>query len=265
MQDKTVVITGSAGGIGSALARRFARGGARLGLLDRDEAGIEKLAEELQKLGISALPVRCDVTSLPDCHAAMDSVARAHGGIDVLVNNAGITHLGSFRETEVSVIRKVMEVNFFGSVHCTKAALPWLLERRGQIIVISSVAGFAPLATRTGYSASKHALHGFFESLRGEHGRDGLRVMMVCPSFVDTKIGDHALGPDGRAAPPEARTGVRGAVRPDDVADAIFRAARKGRRLLIVPAQARLYYLISKLAPSLYDRLMVRRTLAQET
>ena len=127
-------------------------------------------------------------------------------------------------------------------------------------MVLSSVAGIAPLATRTGYSASKHALHGFFESLRAEHAAEGLRVLMVCPSFVDTPIGDHALGPDGRAAPPEARTGAGHPAAPDDVADAIVRAANRNRRLLLVPAEAALSYWLARLLPRLYQRLMIRRT-----
>jgi len=261
-RDRSVVITGAAGGIGSALARRFAREGARLALLDRDGADTQALAKEVEALGASALPVTCDVTSLPDCEAAVDSVIGAFGGIDVLVNNAGITHLGLFRDTDVEVVRRVMEVNFFGAVHCTKAALTSLLERRGRIVVISSVAGVAPLATRTGYAASKHALNGFFESLRAEHCRDGLRVMLVCPSFVDTAIGDHALGADGGPAPRTARTGVRSPVPPSDVADAIVRAAARNRRLLLVGRQATLSWWIATLAPALYERLMIRRTLA---
>jgi NAD(P)-dependent dehydrogenase (short-subunit alcohol dehydrogenase family) len=261
MDGKSVVITGAARGIGAALARRFAREGARVALLDRDAEGAAALARELDPSGASVLDRGCDVTSLADCQAAIDSVASAWGGVDVLVNNAGITHLGLFRDTEVDVIRRVVEVNLFGALHCTKAALPSLLERRGQIIVMSSVAGIAPLAKRTGYSASKHALHGFFDTLRAEHGSAGLRVLIVCPSFVDTAIEDRALGPDGGSAPPGARTGVRSLAPPADVADAIVRAALRNRRLLLVPREARLAYWVSRFAPAFYDRLMIRRTL----
>jgi NAD(P)-dependent dehydrogenase (short-subunit alcohol dehydrogenase family) len=261
VSDKSVAITGAASGIGAALARRFARAGCRLGLLDRDDGLVHKLAADLRAGGASVVAEHCDVTRFEECMAALDAVRRAHGGIDVLVNNAGITHVGLFRETDVDVIRRVMEVNFFGAVNCTKAALPSLLERRGQIIVLSSVAGLAPLATRTGYSASKHALHGFFESLRVEHANDGLAVTIVCPSFVRTRIGEHALAADGGPAARDARTGVRGAVEPDVVAEAIFDAASKRRRSLLIPRRARFFLWIWQLAPSLYERLMARRTM----
>ena len=194
-----VVITGAAGGIGAALARRFAREGARLALLDRERAPLESLAAALAEQGTTARALPCDITDADQCEAAMREVESIFGGIDVLVNNAGITHVGRVDETRTEVLRRVMEVNFFGAVHCTKAALPSLVERRGRIVVLSSVAGFAPLATRAGYAASKHALHGFFDSLRSEYRDEGLEVMLVCPSFVDTAIGDRALAPDGGA------------------------------------------------------------------
>ncbi len=256
-----VLITGAAGGLGTALARRYAATGARLALLDREGAGADALAQELEGLGCEAIARTCDLTSASQTDSAIDHVLAQWGGIDVLVNNAGITHLGRFRDTDVDTIRRVMEVNFFGAVHCTKAALPSLLERRGQIVVLSSVAGIAPLATRTGYAASKHALHGFFESLRAEHAADGLRVTMVCPSFIDTPIGDHALGPHGEPAASSERSGVRNAARPEDVADAIVRAAAGDRRLLLTPREARLSYWVARLAPPLFERLMIRRTM----
>jgi short-subunit dehydrogenase len=153
-----------------------------------------------------------------------------------------------------------MDVNFFGALHCTKAALPALLERRGQVVVLGSVAGLAPLATRTGYAASKHAVHGFFESLRAEYPDGRLGVLLVDPSFVDTPIGEHALGPDGRAPGSEARTGVRGAIAPEAVADAILRALLARRRHLFVPWQAGAFVWLSRLAPRLFERGMARRT-----
>jgi NAD(P)-dependent dehydrogenase (short-subunit alcohol dehydrogenase family) len=256
--DKTVVITGAAGGIGAALAHRFAEAGARVALLDRDVDGATAVAAEL---GDAEVLVRqCDVTSLSDCLAAIAAVTSAWGGVDVLVNNAGVTQLGSFIDTNVDVIRRVVDVNLFGAVNCTKAALPSLCERRGRIIVTSSVAGVAPLVGRTGYAASKHALHGFFDSLRAEHRDDGLRVLLVCPSFVDTAIGDHAIGPDGGAAPSESRTGVKAPMAPAHVAAEIVRAAARDRRLLLVGREARLSYWIGRITPRLYERLMVRRT-----
>lgn len=261
LQGKSVVITGAAGGIGTALARSFARRGARLALLDVDRNGVEALVGALRDEGTAAIPVGCDVTSLESCRQAIAATCRAHGGVDVLVANAGITHLSHFRETEIDVIRRVMEVNFFGAVHCTKAALESLLARQGQIIVLSSVAGFAPLAKRTGYSASKFALHGFFETLRSEHRDDGLRVMMVCPWFVATGIQSRAVATGGTDFP---RAALPRGADAQEVAEAIVEAALRDRRFLLVPRQARLAYVVSRLAPRLYERLMLRRVRSED-
>ncbi len=254
MSGARVVVTGAAGGIGAAVAERYAREGARVALLDR---------EETRPPSPDGLALRCDVTREDECRKAIDEATLAFGGLDVLVNNAGVTHLSAFEETDVKVLRRVMDVNFFGAVHCTKAALPALLQARGQVIALSSVAGFAPLVGRTGYAASKHALHGFFDSLRAEFGDRGLRVMLVCPSFVDTAIGAHALGGDGGPAPVGARTGVRHPLAPEQVADAIVHAAARNRRLLLIPREARLAWWMARLLPVLYERLMIRRTRAE--
>jgi NAD(P)-dependent dehydrogenase (short-subunit alcohol dehydrogenase family) len=258
---RNVVITGAAGGIGSALAGRFAGAGARVALLDLDGEAAEALAGELRSAGSEALGRGCDVTSLADVRAAIDFVCGHWGGVDVLVANAGITHLSPFRDTDVDVLRRVMEVNFFGAVHCAQAALESLVSRRGRIVVLSSVAGFAPLATRTGYAASKHALHGFFESLRVELHATGVTVTMVCPFFVRTAIGDHALGGDG-GAPRVARTQTGRSMEPEQLADQIYRATAARRRLLLASGGARLARLLSRLAPALYERIMRRRLAA---
>lgn len=258
----SVVITGAAGGIGSALARRFARTGARIGLLDRDRAGVDAMVPVVRELGGAALPVPCDVTRWDDCQTAIRTVLAAHGGIDVLVNNAGITHLSVFADTEVAVLRTVMDINFFGAVYCTKAALPSLVERRGTVVVLSSIAGFSPLAGRCGYAASKHALHGLFESLRAELRRSGVHVMMVCPGFTDTGIGRNALGGDGGPAR-AARTTVGKAADPNDVAEAIHRGIARRRRMLVLSPVGKLALVFSRVMPGVYERLMARQLLLE--
>lgn len=258
MQGRVVVVTGAASGIGRALARRFAREGARLGLLDRDEAALSELAGEL---GPAAVALPCDVSSRKQCVRALAELERRLGGIDVLVNNAGITHLSRFAETDPDVLRAVLEVNFFGAVHCTQAALPALVRSRGLVVVLSSVAGFAPLAGRAGYAASKHALEGLFESIRAELAPDGVDVLIVRPGFTDTAIGAHALGADG-AAPRGARTTTGRTATPESVAEAIFRAARVRRRRIVLTPVGRLSWWLWRLAPDLYQRLMARRMLS---
>ncbi|MHB1128799.1 MAG: SDR family oxidoreductase [Ilumatobacteraceae bacterium] len=256
--DKVVVITGAAGGLGQALARSFAAAGARIAALDRDEVGAEVLAAELRSKGRQALGLGCDVTDAAACERAMASVIKIWGRIDVLINNAGISHRSAYIRTDPAVIRSVMEVNFFGSVHCTRAALNALCKSRGLIIVISSVAGFAPLIARTGYSAAKHALHGFFESLRTELVDDGVGVLMVCPSFIETGLDRNALGGDGQPARHEKQI-VGGRAQPEEVAAKILSAARKGEHLLLPGRIAKLSWWVSRLAPDYYARSMARR------
>lgn len=256
----SVVVTGAAHGIGRALVERFAAAGHRVAVLDLDAEAARVRADALERGGANALAIACDVTSQAACDDAMAQVCASWGGIDVLVNNAGITHVGCVRDTDVEILRRVMDVNFFGAVHATRAALPSLLERRGRVVAMSSVAGFAPLATRAGYVASKHALQGFFETLRAEHARDGLGVTLVCPSFVRTDIGSRALGARvGEGAP--VRSGVGHELEPEAAADAIYRGILRGRRLVWVGREARLSWWASHLAPRIYERMMLRRTL----
>jgi NAD(P)-dependent dehydrogenase (short-subunit alcohol dehydrogenase family) len=255
-RDKTVVVTGAAGGLGRALCLRFGAAGARIVALDRDVAALQALLGELQLARIAAAGSVCDVAQEEDCARAMDEAVAAFGGIDVLVNNAGITHRSAFANTAPAVIRRVMEVNFFGALHCTHAALGQLVARRGMLIAVSSVAGFAPLVARSGYAASKHALHGFFDSLRSEIEPLGVKVLLVCPSFIRTGIEKNALAGDGGPARhPQSIVGSRAA--PEAIAERIFRAAASERRLLLPDAVSRASWWAARLAPRLYERLML--------
>lgn len=253
-----VVVTGAAGGIGQALCRRWARDGARVVMLDVEPEPLEAAAAALRAEHAEVLALRCDVTRYEDCQAAVDETVARFGRLDVLVANAGTVHRSGFDETDLSVFRRVMDVNFYGALHCAKAALPHLLASRGLIVVVSSVAGLAPLYGRSGYAASKHALHGLFESARAELAAAGVRVMMVCPSFTRSGFEQRAMGRDGRPAS-KPRSMVGRLASPDDVADAVVRGAARGERLLVLSPVGRLTYYLSRLAPRLYERLMTKR------
>jgi NAD(P)-dependent dehydrogenase (short-subunit alcohol dehydrogenase family) len=256
--NKTVVITGATGGMGRALCRRFGQAGAKIALLDLQLEPLEAFARELDDAGIQTLALPCDVIDEQACRSAMQKIDESFGGIDVLINNAGITHRSAFAKTQMQVFRQVMEVNFFGALHCTQAALPALLASRGMIIVMSSIAGFSPLFGRSGYSASKHALHGLFESLRTELSDKGVRVMMVCPGFTATNIEKNALDGDGRPTMhPRSTTGK--IATPEEVAEAIYRGAVKNKRLLVLSRIGKLAYVVSKFFPAYYERAMARR------
>jgi NAD(P)-dependent dehydrogenase (short-subunit alcohol dehydrogenase family) len=254
----TVLVTGAGGGLGRAIAEQFAAAGAHIVALDKDGAAVASLQAALESRGRACLALPCDVTDPDACARAVAATIERFGAIDVLVNNAGMSHRSGLAQTDLTVIRRVMDVNFYGAVHCTKAALPRLVERRGLIVAISSVAGYTPLIARTGYAASKHALHGFFESLRSEVAPQGLQVMMVCPSFVATQIDRNALGGDGQPVR-HAQVTIGRPLTTDAAAQQIVAGAARGRRLLLVGRTAWMAWWISRLAPSLYEKLMARR------
>lgn len=261
-----VLITGAAGGLGKALVQVFLQAGANVMALDRDARGLDAMQQSIAanhpSQSRSLLTATCDVTSLPSCEAAVTQAIARFGGVDVLINNAGIAHRSAFADTQVEVLHRVMDVNFFGAVHCTHAAIASLRKRHGMVIAISSVAGFSPLIGRTGYAASKHALHGFFESLRTEVQDDGVDVLIVCPSFIDTGIDRAALGADGQPATHSRKTTGQ-ATQPVEVADAIFQAAQQRRTLLLFSFTAKAAWWLSRLWPTRYAAIMKRRLRAE--
>lgn len=252
------VVTGAASGLGRAIVQELAALGARAAALDRDRDGLETLAAESAAGAPALLAIGCDVTDRAACERAIEQAAQHFGRIDLLVANAGISHHSPLARTAPEVIRRVVEVNFFGAVHCTQAALPHLQRSRGAIVVISSVAGFSPLLARTGYAASKHALHGFFDSLRAELAGQGVTVTIACPSFVTTAIDRHALDGSGNEGV-HAKVTVGTPLAPRGVARRIVDAAALGRPRVLIGRTAHLAWWLSRLAPSLYERLMARR------
>jgi short-subunit dehydrogenase len=188
----------------------------------------------------------------------VNRVSATYGGIDVLVNNAGITQRSIVRETDTSVYRKVMDINFFGSLYCTKAAIESIVSRKGLVIALESLAGVTPLLGRSGYCASKHAMHGFFTTLRAEIAPSGARVMIVCPGFIKTNLQTRALGGDGQVTSrPQSTVGKQDT--PESAADEIYRAAVAGKKMLVLTPMGKIGYWVSRLAPLLYEKLMARQ------
>ncbi len=249
---KVVVVTGATGGIGRALSWRFATAGARIVLIDLDMEQMSALQNQVERSGTEVLSIECDITDYERCQAAMQQVVDRFGGIDVLINNAGISHQSQFSETDMAVFRQIMEVNYFGAIHCTKAALDSLVQRHGMIISLSSTGGFAPMLGRVAYSASKHALHGLFESLRVELKDKGVQVMIACPGATATDMRKTTM--DGAGNVLELPADAAGSVAsPPDVAEAIFRGAVNNRRILIHSKMSKKNWFYWKFFPALFE------------
>lgn len=253
-----IVITGGASGIGAAMATAFAACGGKIALLDFDRESLGLFTRTLQETGADVFSHPCDVSDQNDCCDAVEAVIRHWGRIDILINNAGITQRGSFLDTEIPVFRKVMEVNFFGSLYCTKAALPAIIAARGAIVVIESVAGVTPLPGRTGYCASKHALHGMFATLRTELRPAGVHVMNVCPGFIRTNLQSRALGVDGSIAD-TPRSTVGKDYTPDMVAAAVIKGLLSRRKILALTPAGKLGYWINRISPALFERIIEKQ------
>lgn len=202
-KDKVIIVTGASSGIGLASATRFASLGAKVVLAARSIDKLEKIAEEInerfnsQQSTSKVLCVKTDVTKEEDCKNLVEQTVKYFGKIDVLVNNAGISMRAVFKDMDLNVMRSLMDTNFWGTVYCTKYALPYLLESKGSVVGVISTAGYVGLPARTAYSASKFAVRGFLETLRIEHLYDGLHVMIFAPGFTTSNIRNVALTADG--------------------------------------------------------------------
>lgn len=198
-QDKVIWITGASSGIGEALAVAWSREGARLVLSARNEAELARVREACANPN-QHLVAPLDLTDAAAIPRATETVLREVHHVDVLVHSGGVSQRSLVMETSLETDRAIMELNYFGTIALTKAVLPSMLARRsGHIVPISSVIGHVGVPLRSAYSASKHALHGFFDTLRAETEKDGIRVTIVCPGYIRTKVSENALRGDGSA------------------------------------------------------------------
>ncbi len=255
MQNKVIIITGASSGIGLACAREFARRGAKLSLAARSLDKLETIQTELQKSGTQVVVVKTDVSIEADCKLLVDETVKAFGRVDILVNNAGLSMRAAFADTDLKVLKTLMDINFWGTVYCTKYALPWLLKTKGSVVGISSIAGYMGLPGRTGYSASKFAMHGFLETLRTENLKTGLHVLIAAPGFTASNVRKAALTSSGsqQGETPRAEDKMMSA---ETVASHLAKAIINRKRTLILTfVEGKLTVFLNKWWPSLVSRL----------
>ena len=250
LKHANVVITGASSGIGRATALEMARRGANLVLAARRTERLEEVAAQCRALGVRAAAVTADVSNPDDCRRLME----AAGDVDVLVNNAGFAVLGTINEIDPAEIHGMMDTNYFGTVHCTRAVLPQMLARgRGTIVNVSSMLGIMGVAGMSAYCATKFAIVGFTEGLRDEVLGKGVRVAMVCPGTTDTEFFVKA---DKDKMPGASRLML--AVKPERVARAVCDAAEDGRYRRILPVLAAIYMRFKEFSPRLAHALFRR-------
>ena len=272
--NKTFVITGASAGIGRELAIQLAQRGANLVLAARNQAALEATAEDCIKAGGKAIAVPTDVTNSEACRKLIESAVNAYGAIAPsgqrgaiarsaapkaiagLVNNAGISMYSRFDQvTDLSMFEQIMQVNYLGAVYCTHYALPYLKESQGLLVAISSLCGKTGIPTRSGYVASKHAMQGFFDTLRIELRGTGVDVLVVSPGFVATDIRQHVLAADGNLIDASLSNEQQQAMSVEECVSQIVQAMQQRRRELVMTPKGRFGLWLKLIAPELVDRI----------
>lgn len=258
MKNKVVIITGASSGIGKALAFEFAKRNANIVLAARNIEKLSRIEEVLKSFGSDVLSVQTDVSNENDCKNLINKTIEHFGKINVLVNNAGISMRALFDDVDMSVLHKLMDTNFWGTVYCTKHALPYLLEARGSLVGVSSIAGYKGLPGRTAYSASKAAMQSFLDVIRTENIKKGLHVMVACPGFTASNIRFTALTKNGSQqgeSPRDEDKMMTAAV----VAKKIANGVIYKRRTIIMTFEGKATVFLNKFFPSLLDRIVYNK------
>ena len=258
MQNKVVIITGASSGIGKACAEKFGNEGAKLVITGRNEINLQETALWLTNKGIEVMAVQSDVAIKEDCKRIIDETIAKYGKVDVLINNAGISMRAILNDTDLSVIEQVMQINFYGTLYCTKYALPHLLKAKGSVVGISSIAGFVGLPGRTGYSASKFAMQGFLEALRTENLKTGLHVMIACPGFTASNIRNTALSANGNAQGESPREEDK-MMTAEEVAEHIYNGVVNKKRQVILTTEGKLAVFLSKFFPKFIAKMVFNK------
>ncbi|GMT46042.1 MAG: short chain dehydrogenase [bacterium] len=263
-ENKVVVITGASSGIGKELAFRMAEAGASLALGARNMKKLKAVVEVCRQKGSRAFAIPVDVSDKEDCKTFIEKTVDKYGKIDVLVNNAGITMWAYFEEfTDLTPFEQIMQVNYFGSLYCTFYALPYLKKTKGRLVGVSSLTGKTGVPTRSGYAASKHAMAGFFDTLRIELKDTGVSVTMIYPGFVSTRVRAHALGSDGKPLG-KSPLNEAGAMPVGKCVDLMMPAIAGRRRELVMTAKAKVGLWLKLIAPSWVDRIALKAVSKKE-
>ncbi len=264
-KNKTIIITGASSGIGKVLAIDLAKEGANLVLAARNQTLLGITTNECIKSGGKAIAVPTDVTNPEACQKLIEDSVSAFGAIDCLVNNAGISMWAKFDQIQnISLFEKIMKVNYLGSVYCTYYALPYLKNSCGLLVAISSLTGKTGIPTRSGYAASKHALQGFFDSLRIELRDTGVDILVVSPGFVATDIRQHVLGGEGKPVKASLNNEQQQAMSTEVCADLILKAMHKRKRELVMTLRGKLGLWLKLLAPNLVDSIAASAVSSQK-
>jgi dehydrogenase/reductase SDR family member 7B len=262
MKNKVVIITGGSSGIGKAMAEKFGREGGKILITGRNKEELVKATEDLRLKGITIQSFQADVSVEEDNRKMAEEAIRHYGTIDVLINNAGISMRALFSEVDIAVVKKVMDINFYGVLYATKYCLPEITKNKGSIVGISSIAGFRGLPGRTGYSASKFALNGFLEVLRTELLKTGVHVLTACPGFTASNIRKRSLTKDGSQQGESPRQEEK-MMTAEECAEHIYNATAKRKRTLVLTTQGKLAVFLNKWLPGLADK-MVYNVMAKE-
>jgi len=255
INNSVVIITGASSGIGMACAYAFFNEGAKLVLAARSEEIIKELADKFNANGtIRAIAVKTDVAVKNDCKHLIVKAIETFGRIDILINNAGVSMRANFLDVKLDVIRKLMDINFWGTVYCTKYAYPFIIANKGSIVGVSSVAGIHGMPCRTGYSASKHAMQGFLDTIRIETMKKGIQVLIVIPGFISTNVRKTALVADGSAQGESPRDESK-MMSPEELAKRIVKSIKNNKSYLVPSYEGKYTPIFSILFPRLVDKI----------